>query len=135
MLVTSVVRSPDETKADNFHAMSAPIVFDRKVYAARRLRAERRHADNFLVRHAAENLSDSISAVKRGFGRALDLGSRRQSFELLSRHADSWIRSGPHRSSRAVELVADDEFMPFATYSFDLIVSVLGLHAVNDLPG
>jgi len=135
MLVTSVVRSPDETKADNFHAMSAPIVFDRKVYAARRLRAERRHADNFLVRHAAENLSDRISAVKRGFGRALDLGSRRQSFELLSRHADSWIRSGPHRSSRAVELVADDEFMPFATYSFDLIVSVLGLHAVNDLPG
>lgn len=115
--------------------MSAPVIFDRKVYAVRRLRAERLHTDSFLVRHAAENLSERLGAVKRGFSRALDLGSRRQSFELLSHHADSWIRSGPHPCSRAVALVADDECLPFARHSFDLTVSVLGLHAVNDLPG
>jgi SAM-dependent methyltransferase len=32
-------------------------------------------------------------------------------------------------------LAADEEAMPFAEQSFDLITSVLSLHAVNDLPG
>jgi SAM-dependent methyltransferase len=35
----------------------------------------------------------------------------------------------------APSLAADEEALPFADASFDLIVSVLGLHWVNDLPG
>jgi NADH dehydrogenase [ubiquinone] 1 alpha subcomplex assembly factor 5 len=37
--------------------------------------------------------------------------------------------------SEAPTLVADEEALPFAGASFDLILSVLSLHAVNDLPG
>jgi len=38
-------------------------------------------------------------------------------------------------ADEAVSLVADEEALPFAGRSFDLVVSVLSLHAVNDLPG
>ena len=135
MLAGSVVGSADETDADNFAAMSAPVVFDRALYAARRLRAEEAGGTSFLVRQAAENLSERLGAVKRRFGRALDLGSRRESFALLAGHAGCWVRTGLHPRSEAVPVVADEEVLPFAAGSFDLVVSVLGLHAVNDLPG
>lgn len=32
-------------------------------------------------------------------------------------------------------VVADEEFLPFAPASFDLVLSNLALHWVNDLPG
>jgi SAM-dependent methyltransferase len=115
--------------------MSAPVVFDRRLYAARRLRAERAQKDSFLIRHAAENLSERLGAVKRRFGRALDLNARRESITLLAGHGESWLRVGLHPDLDKVSLVADEEALPFATQSFDLIVSILGLHAVNDLPG
>lgn len=135
MPVRFVVTSMHATEFDNSLAVSTPVVFDRKMYALRRLRAERSGADSFLVRHAAENLSERMGAVKRHFSRALDLGSRRQSFEAIVCHAETWVRSGLHPRSGPVTLVADEEALPFSPGSFDLVVSVLGLHAVNDLPG
>lgn len=115
--------------------MTAPIVFDRQLYAGRRLRAERGAHENFLVSHAGDNLSERLGTVKRRFDLALDLSSRRQSFGLFSARAERWVRTALHSDSRAVCLAADEEALPFAAGSFDLVVSVLGLHAVNDLPG
>jgi SAM-dependent methyltransferase len=115
--------------------MNAPIIFDRKLYARRRWRAEECAGDNFLVGHAAENLSERLGAVKRSFVRALDLGSRRQSFLLLAPHAERWLRTGLCPNAQNYDAVADEEALPLAPQTFDLIVSVLGLHAVNDLPG
>jgi SAM-dependent methyltransferase len=135
LLAVDVAKQADGTIGDRFAGMSAPIVFDREAYAARRLRAEQASADSFLVRHAAENLSERMGVAKRHFARALDLGSRCQSFELLAGRSDNWVRTGLHRHSRAVSVVADEEALPFATHSFDLVVSVLSLHAANDLPG
>jgi len=76
-----------------------------------------------------------LAAVKRRFAIGLDLNSRRQSFDCLAEHADGWVRTNLHPRSQSVSLVGDEEFLPFAPGSFDLIVSVLGLHAANDLPG
>jgi SAM-dependent methyltransferase len=135
MPVGCVVGSADATKTDNSPAMTAPIIFDRGLYAKRRLRAERTDRKSFLVRHAAENLSERIGAAKPRFRSALDLNSRRESFDLLAVHAEDWVRTGLHPRSRAGSLVGDEEALPFARHSFDLVVSVLGLHAVNDLPG
>lgn len=115
--------------------MSAPNIFDRGLYATRRMRAERAAGDSFLVRHTAEALSERLATVKRGFARGLDLGSRHQSFALLAGHAASWVRSGLHPCASEAAVVSDEELLPFAASSFDLVVSVLGLHAVNDLPG
>ena len=135
MPVRSVARRALATKNDNYLAMSAPIIFDRRIYAEHRLRAERAARNNFLLGHAAETLSERLGTVKRHFVRALDLSSRGQSFELLRGHAESWFRTGLRPESRDVSVALDEEALPFAMHSFDLIVSVLGLHAVNDLPG
>jgi SAM-dependent methyltransferase len=120
---------------------------------AHRERAARRFADHdFLFREAAERLCERLDDVSRVFPRALDLGARtgvlapllapRGGIETLI-HCDlspAMMRAararpcGREGPSRAV-VVADEEFLPFAEGSFDLIVSCLALHWTNDLPG
>jgi len=108
-----------------------PKIFDRKAYRARQSRAARLGSDAFLARETAEHLAARIGAVNRRFARALDLNSRRAAFSALREAADSWLRTGWDNA----DVVADEEAQPFADASFELITSVLSLHAVNDLPG
>ena len=115
-------------------SVTAPIIFDRKLYAARRLKALRRGTESFLVRQTGENLAERLAAFDRKFARALDLGSRRESFPSIAPAANIWIRTAAAPDGLA-SLVTDEEALPFAPDSFDLVVSVLTLHAVNDLPG
>jgi SAM-dependent methyltransferase len=104
-----------------------PQIFDRKTYALRRARAR----ESFLVRDAAEGLAARLSAVTRTFERALDLSSRDESFAILKPFAANWTRT----SLSGGGIVAQEDALPFAPQSFDLVTSVLSLHAVNDLPG
>jgi SAM-dependent methyltransferase len=109
-----------------------PRLFDRALYRARRARASS-SGDLLLAEDVAAQLAHRISAVNRNFERGLDLSSRPRAFTSLQPLAASWVKSAPLGS--APSLVADDEALPFAAGSFDLITSVLSLHAVNDLPG
>lgn len=116
--------------------MSAPRIFDRQTYALRRARADRKNAPSFLLDEAVESLRERVFAANRRFAKGLDLGSRPQSFTHLAPLAETWVRTtlSPQAPSAAA-VVADEEFLPFAELSFDLVTSVLALHAVNDLPG
>jgi SAM-dependent methyltransferase len=107
-------------------------IFDRAAYRRRRARERAVGSDQFLVREAAEQLSTRIASINRCFASALDLNTRAQSFEILRSSAQNWTRSG---SADQVDIVADEEFLPFTDATFDLVTSVLSLHAVNDLPG
>ena len=107
--------------------MSIPHIFDRRTYAHRRRHA----AESFLAKEVGENLAERLSAVNRRFGAALDLSSRPEVFAALAPLAGEWTRT----SLGGGMLVADEEALPFAAGSFDLVVSALSLHAVNDLPG
>ncbi|HEY6578537.1 MAG TPA: methyltransferase domain-containing protein [Rhizomicrobium sp.] len=115
--------------------MSAPIVFDRNIYAMRRLKAARVGGASFLLRQAADNLAERLSAANGRFPRALDLGSRAESFAILSPFADRWVRTSMAPDVGGASIVIDEEALPFAMGSFDLVTSVLILHGVNDLPG
>ena len=115
--------------------MAVPVVFDRGLYSARRARVERAGGESFLVGRAAETLAERLSAMNRRFGRALDLSSRNSAFAQLEPFAERWLRTSLWPGSGQGSLIADDEYLPFADGSFDLITSVLALHAVNDLPG
>lgn len=103
--------------------MSIPRIFDRRLYAQRRARER----ESFLAADVAENLAQRLGAVNRRFLCALDLSSRGEIFAAIEPLAEHWTRTSPAS--------VDEEALPFAEESFDLVVSALSLHAVNDLPG
>lgn len=119
------------------------LVFDRATLRQRRERAARtwdRHA--FLKREIAERLADRLSDIRRTFPLALDLGCHGDEVAAaLVGHGlvDHLIRAdlgrGFARRARGPAVVADEEFLPFAASRFDLVLSAMDLHWVNDLPG
>lgn len=109
-----------------------PQIFNRRLYAYRRARAIRQGADPILVREVTERMVERLAELNRRFARALDLSSRDDAYALLESLAGSWVRTTPYPSPYQI---VDEEHLPFPPNSFDLIVSVLALHAVNDLPG
>jgi SAM-dependent methyltransferase len=109
-----------------------PRLFSRSLYRARRARAAGAE-DVILIEDTAAQAAQRIAAINRRFQLGLDLSSRSQAFECLKSLAASWIRTGSLADS--ADAVADDEWLPFADETFDLVTSLLSLHAVNDLPG
>jgi SAM-dependent methyltransferase len=115
--------------------------FDRALLAGRRRRALARHPDGggFLRAAVVEDVADRLAAVKRDFARALDLGSGgRMAAALQARGIPEVVRADVLAAEVAAgppDLVADEEALPFAPASFDLVVATLSLQAVNDLPG
>ncbi len=124
------------------------LVFDRTTLRQRRERAARdweRH--DFLKREIAERLVDRLADVRRTFPLALDLGSHGDEVAAaLGAHQDGertiveqLVRADLGRGfaarARGPAVVADEEFLPFAAGRFDLVLSAMDLHWVNDLPG
>jgi NADH dehydrogenase [ubiquinone] 1 alpha subcomplex assembly factor 5 len=118
-------------------------VFNRRTVARHRDRAAASLEEhNFLFNETGERLCDRLDDVTRTFPTALDLGCRtgdlgrvigkRGGIEDLFQ-CDLSFQMTKRTGSRAA--VADEEFLPFATKCFDLILSNLSLHWVNDLPG
>lgn len=85
----------------------------------------------------AADLADRLEAIPRPFERALALGGGRLFSAEVEARPDLMARIGQiieaDVAGSAVEV--DLERLPFADSAFDLIVSPLALHWVNDLPG
>ena len=131
--------------------------FDRAQLRRRReLAAKNWENHNFLVQETAIRLVDRLDDISRGFSSALDLG--RNGGEISAQMAargdvqtlvecdvsPAMLRLGATSSGaqapqdekpRIHRLAADEECLPFADHSFDLVLSCLALHRVNDLPG
>ena len=118
-------------------------MFDRTLLRQRRERAARgweRH--DFLKREIAERLVDRLSDVRRIFPLALDLGSHGDEVAtalgesaIVGQLVRADLGCGFARRARGPAVVADEEFLPFAAGRFDLVLSAMDLHWVNDLPG
>lgn len=91
----------------------------------------------FLHARVAADLADRLEAIPRRFERALALGGGGLfSLELEQRpQLASRIGAPVEADWASGDLHLDPEHLPFADQSFDLIVSVLALHSVNDMPG
>jgi NADH dehydrogenase [ubiquinone] 1 alpha subcomplex assembly factor 5 len=123
-------------------------VFDRSLLRRRRDRAAAGFAGyDFLYQEVAERLADRLDDVRRDFPHALDLGcgdgtlgrvlAGRKGIERLTGLELSPRLAAAVQNSNVAAAVAvgDEENLPFADGAFDLIVSNLALHWVNDLPG
>lgn len=119
--------------------MSAPEIFDRRRRRIRRDRAAASFsAHDFLHARMADEMLDRLETVQRQFTSALDLGCldgkigaalRARGIPTVS--ADPGFRF----AHGAGGVQCDEDRLPFADGTFDLVVACGGLDQVNDLPG
>jgi SAM-dependent methyltransferase len=106
---------------------SGPKIFDRRLLRVRQARALARGPATFLIDGVATELGERLSAVLRRFDVAADLGTPTDAVRR------ALAESG--KVGTVVAVKADEEALPFANDSLDLVVSALALQFVNDLPG
>lgn len=122
-----------------------PLLFDRDLLRQRRQRAAGSiHSYNFLVQRAFDDICDRVEGVMRDFDHSLILGGGPGLLtELRQRHAGAktgWVVQSDLAPAIAAQLegpalALDEERLPFADASLDLVLAPLGLHWTNDLPG
>jgi NADH dehydrogenase [ubiquinone] 1 alpha subcomplex assembly factor 5 len=114
-------------------------VFDRHQVRLHRDRAAATLAPvSGVLRDVAERLLDRLDDTTRRFTHALDVGGRGVVAPLLRARGLDVVSCDLSPAMAAISgrcVAADEEFLPFARGSFDLIVASLSLHWVNDLPG
>jgi SAM-dependent methyltransferase len=121
---------------------SPPPIFDRALQRQRFARAVTGGAADFLLAWTAEEIGERLASVKRCFRLIADIGTPlpllaqalagRNSEALVVRLAAIPATLG---TAPVLNLVGDEEALPFRPESFDLAVSGLALHMINDLPG
>ncbi len=122
-------------------------VFERALVRHRRDRAAPRLGQaDFLLREGAARLADRLFDVTRDFPLALDLGCHTGQLgtelhghpkvgHLMQCDFSTGMACGAFAANAQPTFVADEEALPVAEGSLDLVVSNLSLHWVNDLPG
>ncbi|HEY0425494.1 MAG TPA: methyltransferase domain-containing protein [Rhodopila sp.] len=120
--------------------MDSMLVFDRLAVRRHRDRAAKTvHRVADVLRDAAERLVDRLGDTNRRFVDALDVGGRGVVAPLLRERGMRVVSCDLSPAMAALSggpcLAADEECLPFARASFDLIVASLSLHWINDLPG
>jgi SAM-dependent methyltransferase len=118
--------------------MAGPELFDRRLLRLRQRRAARDPA-TFLLDRVAGELGERLGAVLRRFERAVDLGTPAGALRSVLAASGKVgtvvaVSAQPRRDS-GLAVAADEEALPFADGSLDLVVSALALQSVNDLPG
>jgi len=119
---------------------SGPQIFDRPLLRARQRRARSLGPETFLIDRVADDLAERLSAVLRHFDVAVDLGTPTDAVRRVlatSGKVTTTIAAefavGPDHSF--LRIGTDEETLPFAAGSLDLVTSALALQFVNDLPG
>lgn len=121
--------------------MPGPMIFDRRLLRLRQARARARGPATFLIDRVADELGERLSAVLREFDVAVDLGTPTDAVRRMlaaSGKVATVIAAEPAAARLGHEfprVAGDEEALPFADASLDLVVSVLALQFVNDLPG
>ncbi len=119
---------------------SPPQIFDRARVRLRRQRSAKAFsAHDFLHRRVMEDIIDRLETVKRDFPTAIFSGAGDLTDQLTAKSGVGEVflmdSAKARLSDGANAFVADDELLPIAPASVDLFVSVLVLHASNDLVG
>lgn len=122
-----------------------PRLFDRGLRRRRLDRAAGTFANaDFLQRRAAQDVAERLAPILKPFPLAVDLSARTGLFrEALDAEApgkvgtliEADLSPAMLAGRGGLRVVADEERLPFAGHSLDLIVSCLSLHSTNDVVG
>lgn len=104
------------------------------------------HQYDYLRDEVGRRVADRVYDVARTFPLALDVGGGKSHIaEHLSREvverffltdiSENHLKQLRDSEMPTVGVMADEEFLPFKENTFDLVVSSLSLHWINDLPG
>jgi len=120
--------------------MSDAIIFDRRAVRLHRDRAAAQvGAVQDILSDVADRLLDRLLDTRHRFSQALDLGGRGVVAPLLRERGIEVVSADLSPRMAALNggavVCADEEWLPFAEHSFDLVIANLSLHYVNDLPG
>jgi SAM-dependent methyltransferase len=118
--------------------MSEDMPFDRRLRRLRRDRAARSGDADDLHRLVADELGERLDLIKRGFRKALVLGCAGQVLSDRLRERGLAVTAadpGLCFAGAAGGVQCDEDRLPFADSSFDLVVAAGTLDTVNDLPG
>lgn len=128
--------------------MSVPVITDRKLLRRRLTRAAAKAGDgagadvDFLLARAVDDMEIRLSAVERQFERAVALAGYDEGLAGMLRRSGKAATVFRMETSPALArrgggpvFVGDEEHLPLAAESVDLIASALALQFVNDLPG
>lgn len=115
-------------------------IFDRAQLRRQRRRAATGFAaHDFLFQELAERLLDRVADITRSFPVTLDLSPHAGRLRAMVPPARAgerlWIDAAADRGPIAPQVVCEEDALPFRPGSLDLVLSCLGLHWVNDLPG
>lgn len=116
-----------------------PLIFDPRRRAAMRDRAQQRFANHdFLYRHMWEGLLERMGDVQRPLEKVLLIGCPdRSAREALTALGKTVTCCDPGAWNAALNdgVQAEEDALPFAENSFDLVIACDTLDSVNDLPG
>ena len=124
--------------------MNAPShIFNRRQVRVHRDRAAGKlDAADFMLREMADSVCGRLDDIDRAFPVALDLGAHTGIIARtlngrggIERLVQSDLSPAMLQKADGLRVAADEEFLPFAESSFDLVMSAGSLHWVNDLPG
>lgn len=118
-------------------------IFDRALLARRRARVAGGAGEHdFLLQRVADDLAERLEIVRRRFPLAANIGAhhgvlsdRIRGLAGIERIIDVDATTELLRGAPDLRVVADEEALPFADASLDLVVSALSMQLVNDLPG
>ncbi len=114
------------------------LVFDRAALRRRRTRAARRWKEHsFLKLEIAGRLVERLHDVRRSYALALDLGCHGDEVAealagmgVVQRLVRADLSLAFARCAKGAAVVADEEALPFAAGSFDLVLSAMSLGAM-----
>lgn len=113
-----------------------PEIFDRSARRRQRDRAAANFRDHDFIRAMMlDGIEERLGAVLRGFDDVLDLGCFDASFAPPAGTRVARFDPGHAFAIAAGGVQGDEDRLPFADASFDLVVAASTLDTVSDLPG
>lgn len=126
--------------------MTIPVPNDIEVFERAQIRRNRDRAakadgsHHFLADWAMGEITGRLDLVKRDFARVLQIGTlSARALPQEIGHELRVVSDMAHGTLRGrqdpARVQADEDMLPFSDHAFDLVLSPLCLHLVNDLPG